>query len=201
MYVSSVLSTLGVTATGMTSKSKIIQTDGETTPAATEDVYSSKIAEIAAKYDPSHISLDQVPEFGKELYAKGLISSSANGIMMGLPGIVKILARDGQSLGGLDIGTDGDVNLIKYSDSMVPYQRTHEATVDVEQTASTFKALASYKHSQINSNNAVSAQNTLNFQGARSAYKAGIQNSSLDAQKVLEVLQALVTSRKNSAVF
>jgi hypothetical protein len=197
MDVSSVQPTAAA-ITGAIKKSTAAVAESATTLTTTGDAYISKLAGIAAKYDPTHISLDQVPELGKDLYNSGMISSSAKAIMMGLPGIVKILARDGQSLGGLDIGTDGAVNLAKYWDSKASYQRTQEATNDVEQTASALETLASYQHNQVGANS-TSAQIPLDIKGAISAYEVGIKNSSLDSQKVVDVLQALATSRKESS--
>jgi len=37
-----------------------------------EDSYTSDIAAIAAKYDPTNISLSEIPNLAKELYDKGL---------------------------------------------------------------------------------------------------------------------------------
>lgn len=147
MNISSVLSTLGVTSTGTASKSNTSQADEEITP--TTDVYSSKIAKIAAKYDVTHISLDQVPELARELYNNGLVSGGgALGTMLGMPGIVNILSEDGQSLTGLNKGADGSVDL----------------------------------------------------HGAIFAYQSGIENSALDAQKVVNVLEALMSNRNSTSV-
>ena len=41
---------------------------------ATEKTKASKFDEIAAKYDPKHMHLEQVNEFANELYSNGLIA-------------------------------------------------------------------------------------------------------------------------------
>lgn len=201
MNVSSVLSNLGVASTGTISGAKVAQVDEEITP--TTDVYSSKIAKIAAKYDVTHISLDQIPELARELYNNGLVSGGgALGTMLGMPGIVNILAEDGQSLTGLSKGADGAVDLLGYWKNIASHQRSPEATEETKHATDILEALSSYRSAASGSSEttASTTQGATNLHGAISAYQSGIDNSALDAQKVVNVLEALMSNRNNASV-
>lgn len=171
MNITSVQSTVAADMVGITKKSTATTDSPATTSTATEDLYTSKVATIAAKYDPSNISLDQVPNFANELVKNGLISGTEGVVLSSLPIIARHL-KGGESM-GLDASANGSVNLLQFSRTQF-------------QTAQSFG-----KSDQL-----ADQQKTIDTITAISAYEQGAGNSSVDAQRVMDVLDALMSNRK-----
>ena len=119
-----------------------------------------------------------------------------------MPGIVNILAEDGQSLTGLSKGADGAVDLLGYWKNIASHQRSPEATEETKHATDILEALSSYRSAASGSSEttASTTQGATNLHGAISAYQSGIDNSALDAQKVVNVLEALMSNRNNASV-
>lgn len=195
MNVSPVLSTAGVVATGTASKAKTNQSAENAAPVT--DSYSSTLSEIAAKYDPRHIALDDIPKLAKELHDNGLISGRNASLMSTLPQLERWLEEEGLTL-GLQAGADGTVDLLRHFKDKLPYQRTEEATQRAEQAVDVLEALSGYSQSASKSGNvSTNTGGALNVSGAISAYTAGIKTTTFDTQKVLDVLQALVAKKES----
>jgi hypothetical protein len=178
-------------------------TSTQATPAAIEDIYTSKIASIAAKYDPTNIPLSQIADLGKELYSKGLIPSDANSILMGLSQRQELAMSQGLSIGGLNVSNDGKVNLLAFYDS----HRTSQPNANASKLAEdTYKALdavalqaASFGTFPDAAPTTNDTQDPLNLNSAITAYKSSIGQATHDNQKIYTVLQAMVESRNNTS--
>lgn len=167
-----------------------------------EDSYTSDIAAIAAKYDPTNIPLSQVADLGKELYNKGLISSNENSIMMGLSQRAELAMSQGLTIGGLNVRTDGTVNLIAFYDELKSSQPNPLATKLASDTYNVLNDVAfqGASHGAIPAVTSATTgtQASLNISGAISAYKSGIDQSTFDSQKTLDILKAMTVSRNNT---
>lgn len=183
MDITSVSSAIATPATGNVSKTKAAQSNGNVTAT---DVYTSKIAEIAAKYDPSRIPMNKIPDLAKELYKNGLISATDSMVMSAQPGLEARLEKDGQTL-GLVKDAGGNVDLLTHWKNLAKQQKTTETT----KTANTLEALSS--QSKTDNNSAVNS--AVDLQGAVSAYESGNGNSTMDSQRVVDVLEAIVKKK------
>ncbi len=189
MNVSSVQSTTGVAATGTASKAKNSQS-AENAASAT-DRYSSTISEIASKYDPRHIALDKIPSLAKDLYSNGLISNVEAVVMSSLPTIMKSL-KGGETI-GLNMGADGAVDLLKYEKIQLETAKSFGDSQQLEERQKTIDTLESLtSHRQRGA--------SVNMTGAIAAYEDGISISTVNTQRIIDVLESLVANRGEKTI-
>lgn len=199
MNVTSVQSNAAAAITGAVKNSTNAATVATSTTVS--DVYTSKIATIAAKYDPRHMSLEQVPELGNELLKNGLISGTESMVFASMPIIARSLK--GNETIGLNAGVDGKVDLLQFSQTQFNTAKSfgkNEQLDGQEKTIDALAAMSTFRQAQSNSNTAATTQSALDVHGAITAYESGIDNSTIDAQRVLGVLDALVAKRENKTL-
>ncbi len=194
MNVSSVQSTAAATVAGTVKSSIAIADPTATASTSTEDVFTSKIAAIAAKYDPRHMTMEQVPKLGNELLKNGLITGTEGVVFSSLP----ILARSlkGNETIGLNAGADGKIDLLQFTQTQFNTAKSfgkNEQLDEQENTINALEAMSTYRQAQ--SGATTSSQSALDVHGAITAYEAGIDNSTVDAQRIISVLEALVANR------
>lgn len=195
MNVSSVQSTAAAAVAGVIKTSTAVATPTATTSTSTEDVFTSKIAAIAAKYDPRHMTLEQVPELGNELLKNGLITGTESVVFSSLPIIARSLK--GNETIGLNKGTDGKIDLLQFTQTQFNTAKAFgnkEQLDGQENTINTLEAMSTYRKTQSGS---AASQSALDVRGAISAYETGIDNSTVDTQRVMSVLEAIVANREN----
>lgn len=199
MNVSSAQNTSASAIIGSVNNPAITNATQTSSPSASQDAYTSSIAEIAAKYDPTNIPLSQVADLGKELYNKGLISSAENSLMMGLSQLEEDARSKGLTLGGLNVRTDGTVNLVAFYDKQRSSQPNPLATKLASDTYNILNDVAlqgaSHGAPPAVTSTTTGTQASLNISGAISAYKSGIDQSTYDSQKIFDVLKAITLSR------
>lgn len=202
MNVSSVQN-ISVTATiGSVNNPATTTATQTSTPTTVEDAYTSDIAAIAAKYDPTNIPLSQVADLGKELYNKGLISINESVLMMGLSQLEEDARSKGLHLGGLNVRTDGTVNLVAFYDKQRSSQPNPLATKLSSDIYNVLNDVAVQEASTSTTPAVTSTitgtQASLNISGAISAYKSSIDQSTFDTQKIYDVLKAMTVSHDNT---
>lgn len=199
MNVTSTRSTAAPVIPSAVTQTAGVQSSKEQTASAiksTDDTYESKLSEIASKYDPRHISLDDIPKLAKELYDNGLISNSDYSAMSSQAYFERSAEKDGLTI-GLAGGSDGTSDLVRVWKNNASYQPTAEATRSVAQTANILESLSFLPHNQsVSVNTNATPQSNIDIHGAISAYETGIENSTMDAQRVVDVLEALVAKKK-----
>jgi hypothetical protein len=176
MGVTPVQSTVAVVTTGAVKNSTNAVGSTATASVATGDAYSSSIAKIAAKYDPSNIQLSQVPDFANELVKNNLVSA--------LEGVSMICqAKEMQKTSG----SGASVNLLQYEHQQLESAKifgkegqlaAQQQTVDVLET--------------------ISGTHSSETSAARTAYETGIASTTVDPQHIMSVLEALTANRKDA---
>jgi len=199
MEIQQVSPAITTLATKNVSKAKATQSNESATTAT--DVYSSKVAAIAAKYDPKHMTLEQIPELGNELLKNGLISGTEGVVLSSLPIVVRSLK--GNETIGLNAGSGGTVDLLQYAKSQFNTAKSFGKSDQLDgqqKTIDTLEAMSTYRQAQSGANNTAASQSVLDVHGAITAYETGIDNSTVDAQRLVGVLEALVTNRENKPI-
>ncbi len=202
MYVSSAQLTAATAIIESTNNPAITTATQTTTQTAAEDAYTSDIAAIAAKYDPTNIPLSQVADLGKALYNKGLISGFENSVLMGLSQRAELAMSQGLTIGGLNVRTDGTVNLLAFYDKLRSSQPNPLATQLATDTYNVLNDVALQEASTdaipaVTSTTTV-AQAPVNISGALAAYTSSIDQSIFDTQKIFDVFKAMTASRNDT---
>ena len=148
---------------------------------SSKDVYESKLAEIASKYDVKHMTADQVGSMAQELKDNGLISTPDFLRMSLLP----YLMKDGDVGAKTAMTKDGTVDLKSYWDivSVNPS--------DADSGQKLFDALMKSKDEK-------ASQSSIKNKAVAS-YADAINNSSFDANRVANVLNALEAHSQNKS--
>lgn len=146
-----------------------------------KDAYSSKLSEIASKYDVKHMTADQVGTMAQELRDNGLISTPDFLSMSLLPYLMK--GGDGGAKAAMAI--DGTIDLRSYWDikSVKPS--------DADSGQKLFDALMKSKDEK-------ASQSSIKNKAVAS-YADAINNSSFDANRVANVLNALEAHSQNKS--
>lgn len=146
-----------------------------------KDVYSSKLSEIASKYDVKRMTADQVGSMAQELKDNGLISTPDFLRLSLLP----YLMKDGDVGAKAAMTKEGTVDLKSYWDivSVKPS--------DADSGHKLFDAL-------MNSKNEKTSQSSIKNQAVAS-YADAINKSSFDANQVANVLNALEAHSQNKS--
>lgn len=201
MDISSMLSSIGVTT--VEAGAKAIAGQSAENSIQPEDSYTSKLAAIASKYDPTNIPLSEIPNLAKELYDRGLVTTNVKIELISIAQAQESAMERGLTIGGMHVKGDGTVNLLAFYDSErhhqpVAYGRqlaedSYDALDDVvsqvssKDTASTAAAFANFK-----------VQPSLNIQAGIAAYTSSIDQSTFDSQKIFDVFKAMTVSRNDS---
>ena len=140
---------------------------------SSKDVYESKLAEIASKYDVKHMTADQVGSMAQELKDNGLISTPDFLRLSLLP----YLMKDGDGGAKAAMTKEGTVDLKSYWDivSVKPS--------DADSGQKLFDALMKSKDEN-------ASQSSIKNKAVAS-YADAINNSSFDANRIANVLNAL----------
>jgi hypothetical protein len=183
MEISSLRSVAAIAVQGVDAR----QGQAATTSAQTieTDQYSSRLAAVAAKYDPRHIQVDQIPDLGRELYKNGLISGVESMAMSALPIILEDAKKNGYSI-GMDAHADGSVDLLTYEQRQLGSSKSFGnsgQTGERQQAVNVLEALSSLWKDRPNQRNSTTS--------GLSAYQGNIDDASIDTQRVLNVLEAL----------
>ncbi len=201
MDISSMLSSIGVTT--VEAGAKAIAGQSAENSIQPEDSYTSKLAAIGSKYDPTNIPLSEIPNLAKELYDRGLVTTNVKIELISIAQAQESAMERGLTIGGMHVKGDGTVNLLAFYDSErhhqpVAYGRqlaedSYDALDDVvsqvssKDTASTAAAFANFK-----------VQPSLNIQAGIAAYTSSIDQSTFDSQKIFDVFKAMTVSRNDS---
>jgi len=182
------LQSLGSTAVAKSiSNGNLVQSGADTKAALlndAKDVYTSKLTEIAAKYDVKHMPANQVAEMAQELRDKGLISTPDFLRMSLLP----YLMKEGDAGAGAATAADGSVDLIKY------WNIVSVTPADAESGLKLFDTLLSDRKDNADSGNtAANEQSPISVQIAAKSYSDAIAKSTADPQNVMKVLEALAS--------
>lgn len=166
------------------------------------DAYSSKLADIASRYDVENITPRQMVAMEKELYSNGLISETDYALT--------ILHYNKPSFsasypGELD-RPDEPRNMLADFKDMVSYMKTHDVVRNAEgvkngQHIVDGLEVLDYLHDKTASSKTGSAgtQSNADTQQAISSYKDVIGKSTFDAERVVAVLEALASHSQNKA--
>lgn len=148
-----------------------------------KDVYTSKLAEIAAKYDVKHMSANQVGDMAQELRDKGLISTPDFLSMSLLPHLM----ANGDAGAKAAMAADGTVDLIKY------WNIKSVKPSDAESGLNLFDTLTSKRNDK--TDGTASAVKV-----AASSYADAISKTTADSQSVVNVLNALASHKKDDTL-
>ena len=213
MDISALQATTGTTATSAIKNSAIVQSGSETTSTTeTKDKYDSKLAEIASRYDVTHITPRQMLALSKELYDNNLISSTDNMFLSFQPEVWDPNAPQTYP-GPKKLGPDDPRDMLSEWKYKATYQRSTEATNNAQSVITALEKLNVLPHDQVASSSATKGGgNGLDFskssevsgalqseiQKAVSAYKNSVNDSTLDYEKVVKLLETLNIHRKAS---
>lgn len=163
-------------------------------PNNTKDTFTSTLIDIASRYDVRHISPQQIPELGKELYEKGLISGSEALGMSLLPHLI----NSGDV--GLTTGSDGTVDLLEHWRSVASMQQTSKAATEAQQAVNVLQSLTQYPHEKSSfSKPIINVQRAVDVSGAASSYMNAISKTTTNAQRIVNVLEALSTHLQDTS--
>jgi hypothetical protein len=146
-------------------------------PPATKEKYSSKLSEIAAKYDVKHMTADQVGVMALELRDNGLISTN-DFLSMAL---VPYLMKDGDEGAKAAMDKSGAIDLTSYWDivSVKPSDADSGQKLFDELMKSRSEAAKSAAETQ-----------------AAAVYANAIKTTSYDAARIATVVDALAAHAK-----
>lgn len=201
MNISSVLSNLGVTTVETAAKTKVSQSAENSIQA--EDSYTSKLTAIAAKYDPTNISLSDIPNLAKDLCDMGLVSTNVKIDLMSTAQAQESAMKLGLTIGGMNVKGDGTVNLLAFYDSERHQQPVEHGRQLAEDAYETLDDLASRLGNKDTASTAtvfanLEGQQSLNMHAGISAYKSCIDQSTFDNQKIIDVFNAMTVSRNDT---
>ena len=148
---------------------------------SSKDVYESKLAEIASKYDVKRMTADQVGSMAQELKDNGLISTPDFLSMSLLP----YLMKDGDGGAKAAMAKDGTIDLRSY------WNIKSVKPSDADTGQKLFDAL-------MNSKDKTTSQRSIKNQ-AGASYADAIDKSTFDANRVANVLNALDAHSQNNS--
>ncbi len=203
MDISSMLSSIGVTT--VEAGAKAIAGQSAENSIQPEDSYTSKLAAIGSKYDPTNIPLSEIPNLAKELYDRGLVTTNVKIELISIAQAQESAMERGLTIGGMHVKGDGTVNLLAFYDS----ERHHQPVAFGKQLADDAYEALDDVASQLNSKDTTSTstafansgvQQSLNIRAGISAYKSGIDQSTFDGQKIIDVFKAMTVSRNDTTL-
>lgn len=214
MEISTALqATTSTTTTSAVTKSAIVQPGSETSSTTeTKDKYASKLAEIASRYDVTHITPRQMLALCKELYDNNLISSTDNMFLSFQPEVWDPNAPQAYP-GPRKLGPDDPRDMLSEWKYKATYQRSAEATNNAMSVISALEKVNAHPHDQVASTSATKGGgNGLDFsnssevtgalqseiQKAVAAYKNAVNDSTLDYDKIVKLLETMNIHRKAS---
>jgi hypothetical protein len=213
MDISALQASTGTTATSAIVNNAIVQSGSETTSTTeTKDKYASKLAEIASRYDVTHITPRQMLALSKELYDNKLISSTDNMFLSFQPEVWDPNAPQTYP-GPKKLGPDDPRDMLSEWREKSTYQRSSEATNNCMSIIGSLEKVNALPHDQVASTSATKGGgNGLDFskssevsgalqsevQKAVAAYKNAVNDSTLDYDKIVKLLETLNIHRKAS---
>ena len=199
MNVTALQSLIGTLTTGIVEKNVGVQSGTVTTSAqtnATKDAYSSKLAEIASKYDVKNITPRQVQTMSKELYDNGLISLLSYGVMS-----LHYVKPDfsASNPGELD-RPDEPRDMLADFKYMASYQKTAEQKKNAQDLVDELELISSLSHDKNRSSKFTAPpQSAVDAQAAASSYADAISQSTANTQNVVKVLEALTSYSQSTS--
>jgi hypothetical protein len=206
MDISALQSTNTTSATEVVKKSTVVQSGTETAQTTeTKDKYSSKLAEIASRYDVTKITPRQMLAMSKELYDNKLISETEFAFMSFQP---EVMDPNGpqSNPGPKKLGPDDPRDMLSEWKYKMSYQGSAEATNNAQNVINALEKVNALPHDNVASSSSSSSSGgtstdisgalTSELQRAVSSYKKGISESTLDTEKMVKLLEALKAHRK-----
>lgn len=181
------------------SNSTEVQSGADAAPTQTsKDVYESKLADIASRYDVRSITPRQVEAMAGELLNNGFISILESGFMT-LHYYKPADYIPGEFHTGVLDRPDEARDMLADFKYMASYQPTTETTKNVQNVVDSLELIESLSHNKSTSGKpTVNAQNGVDVQAAAKSYNDAISKTTADAQSVVNVLEALAShSQKN----
>lgn len=206
MDISALQSTNSTPATEAVKKSTAVQSGSETASnTETKDKYSSKLAEIASRFDVTKITPRQMLAMSKELYDNKLISETEYMFMSFQPEVWDPNAPQTYP-GPKKLGPDDPRDFLSEWKYKATYQRSAEATNNAQNVINALEKVNALPHDNVVANSSssrggvasseISGELTSEIQKAVSSYKKGISESTLDTEKMVKLLEALKAHRK-----
>jgi hypothetical protein len=206
MNVTSLQATASTSATDAVTSNSVVQSGAETAPTAeTKDKYSSKLAEIASRYDVTKITPRQMLALSKELYDNKLISETEYAFMSFQPEVWDPNAPQTYP-GPKKLGPDDPRDFLSEWKTKATYQRSAEATNNAQNVINALEKVNALPHDNVvassssksggGSSSEISGALTSEIQKAVSSYRKGISESTLDTEKMAKLLEALNAHRK-----
>ena len=207
MDISALQSTNATSATEAVKKNTVVQSGTETAPTAAEskDKYSSKLAEIASRYDVTKITPRQMLAMSKELYGNKLISETEYMFMSFQPEVWDPNAPQTYP-GPKKLGPDDPRDFLSEWKDKKSYQPTALCASNAQNVINALEKVNALPHDNVIASSSsssgggtyseISGALTSEIQKAVSSYKKGISESTLDTEKMVKLLEALNAYRK-----
>lgn len=208
MDISVLQSTAATTASEKVSNNSVVQSGTEAaTTTETKDKYSSKLAEIASRYDVTKITPRQMLAMSKELYDNKLISETEYMFMAFQPEVWDPNAPQTYP-GPKKLGPDDPRDFLSEWKWKKSYQPTALCASNAQNVVNALEKVNALPHDNVvassSSSSAIVASSeisgalTSEIQKAVSSYRKGISESTLDTEKMVKLLEALKAHRKPS---
>jgi hypothetical protein len=206
MDITALQSTNATSTTEAVKKSTVVQSGAETAQTTeTKDMYSSKLAEIASRYDVTHITPRQMLAMSKELHDNKLISEKEFMFMSFQP---EVMDPNGpqSNPGPKKLGPDDPRNMLSEWKYKMSYQRSAEATNNAQNVINALEKVNALPHDNIVASSSssssgdastdISGELSSEIKNAVSTYRKGISESTLDTEKMVNLLEAMKAHRK-----
>ncbi len=201
MDISALQSSGDIATTNKVSNSPSVTT--ASTTSETKDKYSSKLAEIASRYDVTKITPRQMLAMSQELYDNKLISETDYMFMSFQPEVWDPNAPQTYP-GPKKLGPDDARDFLAEWKDKQSYQPTALCASNAQNVVNDLEKIAALPHDQVVASSAsngldsnhVNVALTSEIRGAVEAYKKGISDSTLDTEKMIKLLEALQAHRK-----
>lgn len=208
MDISALQSTNATPVTEAVKKSTAVQSGTETaTTTETKDKYSSKLAEIASRYDVTKITPRQMQAMSKELYDNKLISETEHMFMSFQPEVWDPNAPQTYP-GPKKLGPDDPRDFLSEWKWKESYQPTALCASNAQNVVNALEKVNALPHDNVvassssssggGSSAEISGAFASEIQKAVSSYRKGISESTLDTEKMVKLLEALKAHRKAS---